>query len=115
MLFRSGDFVGRTALTARSMAGERVGRQLVGLRVTGRGIARNGYAVRLSHGAVVGRVTSGTHAPSVGAAIALADLAAEAGPWELGRGVEVEVRGEWIPAEVTPVPFIERPGRRTSP
>lgn len=113
-LEKSGDFVGRAALTARSTAGETAGRRLVGLRVTGRGIARHGYAVRLPGGAVIGSVTSGTHAPSVGAAIALADLAAEAGPWDVGRTVEVEVRGEWIPAEVTPVPFIRRPTRRGS-
>ena len=113
-LEKSGDFVGRAALTARSMAGEIAGRRLVGLRVTGRGIARHGYAVRLPDGAVIGSVTSGTHAPSVGAAIALADLAGEAGPWDQGRTVEVEVRGEWIAAEVTPVPFIQRPTRRGS-
>ena len=108
-LGKSGDFVGRTALATRSTAGELSGRRLVGLRVTGRGIARHGYGVRLPGGAVVGSVTSGTHAPSVGAAIALADLAAAAGPWEEGRKVEIEVRGEWIAAEVTPVPFIRRP------
>lgn len=113
-LEKNGDFIGRAALTARSTAGETAGRRLVGLRVTGRGIARHGYAVRLPGGAVIGSVTSGTHAPSVGAAIALADLAAEAGPWDEGRTVEVEVRGEWIPAEVTPVPFIQRPTRRGS-
>jgi len=113
-LEKSGDFVGRAALTARSTAGETAGRRLVGLRVTGRGIARHGYAVRLPGGAVIGSVTSGTHAPSVGAAIALADLAGEAGPWDQGRTVEVEVRGEWIVAEVTPVPFIQRPTRRGS-
>ena len=113
-LEKNGDFIGRAALTARSTAGETAGRRLVGLRVTGRGIARHGYAVRLPGGSVIGSVTSGTHAPSVGAAIALADLAAEAGPWDEGRTVEVEVRGEWIPAEVTPVPFIQRPTRRGS-
>ena len=113
-LEKSGDFIGRVALTARSTAGETAGRRLVGLRVTGRGIARHGYAVRLPGGAVIGSVTSGTHAPSVGAAIALADLAGEAGPWDQGRTVEVEVRGEWIAAEVTPVPFIQRPTRRGS-
>lgn len=113
-LEKSGDFVGRAALTARSTAGETAGRRLVGLRVTGRGIARHGYAVRLPGGAVIGSVTSGTHAPSVGAAIALADLEGEAGPWDQGRTVEVEVRGEWIAAEVTPVPFIQRPTRRGS-
>ena len=113
-LAKSCDFVGRAALTARSTMGETSGRRLVGLRVTGRGIARHGYAVRIPGGAVVGSVTSGTHAPSVGAAIALSDLAAEAGPWEQGRGVEVEVRGEWIGAEVTPVPFIQRPPRHAS-
>jgi aminomethyltransferase len=113
-LEKSGDFIGRAALTARSTAGETAGRRLIGLRVTGRGIARHGYPVRLPGGAVIGSVTSGTHAPSVGAAIALADLAGEAGPWDRGRTVEVEVRGEWIAAEVTHVPFIQRPTRRGS-
>ena len=39
-------FVGGEALTARAARGERFGRTLVGIRVTGRGIARHGYEVR---------------------------------------------------------------------
>lgn len=111
-LGKAGDFVGRSALAKRSAAPEGFGRALVGLRMTGRGIARHGYAVRLPGGSTIGSITSGTHSPSLGAPIALADLEASSGPWPIGRQLEVEVRGEWVTAEVVGVPFLPRPARR---
>ena len=58
-LDKPGGFVGGEALLARSTRGERFGRALVGLRVTGRGIARHGYEVRRPGGATLGLITSG--------------------------------------------------------
>lgn len=111
-LDKPGDFVGATALRARSSASPDVGRQLVALRVTGRGIARQGYAVLSESGESVGTVTSGTHSPSLGQPIALADVAAAAGPWSVGRSVAVRVREESVAAEVVALPFVPKRSKR---
>ena len=111
-LDKPGDFVGATALRARSSASPGVGRQLVALRVTGRGIARQGYAVLSESGESVGRVTSGTQSPTLGHPIALADVAAAAGPWSVGRRVAVRVREESVAAEVVALPFVPKRSRR---
>ncbi len=111
-LDKPGDFVGATALRARSSASPDVGRQLVALRVTGRGIARQGYAVFSESGESVGTVTSGTHSPSLGQPIALADVAAAAGPWSVGRSVAVRVREESVAAEVVALPFVPKRSKR---
>ncbi len=64
-----GRFVGAEALARQRAEGP--SRRVIGLRLAGRGIARAGYPVKGPEG-VVGRVTSGTRAPTLGAAIALA-------------------------------------------
>jgi aminomethyltransferase len=99
-------FVGGEALAARAARDQRFGRTLVGIRVTGRGIARHGYEVRRPGGVTLGLVTSGTHSPSLGYPIALADLDAGASPFTPGEPLEVLIRGEGVAAEVTGVPFI---------
>src|SRR5262249_5846094 len=63
------DFIGRAALLHEQAQG--APRRLVGLAMRGPGIARQGYPV-VHEGAVVGEVTSGTHSPTLGTAIALA-------------------------------------------
>jgi len=109
-------FTGEPALAVRAERGERFGRTLVGLRVTGRGIARHGYALRRPGGADLGSVTSGTHSPTLGYPIALADLDAAEGPFRIGEPIEVLIRGEAVAAEVTGVPFIpKRPAEGRSP
>jgi aminomethyltransferase len=52
-------------------------------------------------------VTSGTQSPSRGEAIAMAYVAtADAAP---GTMVDVEIRGQRVPAEVVALPFYRRP------
>jgi aminomethyltransferase len=98
------DFVGRAAL--EKVAREGPARKLVGLVVRGRGIARHGYAV-LAGERRTGAVTSGTQSPTLGVPIAMAYVApADAGP---GTMLDVEVRGQPVPAEVVPLPFYKRP------
>ena len=84
-------------------------KRLAGLLVSG-GIAREGAAVFRTGSAVeVGRVTSGTHSPTLGRAVALALVARE----ELEGGAdsfEIEVRGKRRAASVTRLPFcVKRP------
>ena len=103
-LEKPGDFVGREALERVAEAGP--ARLLVGLTMTGRGIARHGYPVHAGD-RVTGVVTSGTQSPTLGRAIALAFVApTDAEP---GTIVEVEIRAARIAAEVVPLPFYRRP------
>jgi len=103
-LDKPGDFVGRAAL--EKVAREGVARRLVGLVMRGRGIARHGYPV-FRGDRPTGIVTSGTQSPSLGEAIAMAYLATSDA--EPGTMVDVEIRGQRVPAEVVALPFYQRP------
>jgi aminomethyltransferase len=103
-LDKPGDFIGRAALEKAARDG--VPRRLVGLAMRGRGIARHGYPV-LADARPTGIVTSGTQSPSLGEAIAMAHVAtADAEP---GTMLDVEIRGQRVPAEVVALPFYQRP------
>jgi aminomethyltransferase len=102
-LEKPGDFVGREALQAASA--ETPDKLLVGLVITGRGIARHGYPV-LAGDRRTGVVTSGTHSPTIGKPIAMAYVApTDAAP---GTLLAVEVREQPVSAEVVPLPFYKR-------
>jgi aminomethyltransferase len=103
-LEKAGDFVGKEALQQAAADGPR--KQLVGLIVRGRGIARHGYEV-FAGDRRVGVVTSGTLSPTLGEPIAMAYVApSEAGP---GTILAVGIRDQRVPAEVVPLPFYRRP------
>ena len=102
----SREFVGRAALEERA-AGP-LSRQLVGLVLRDRGIARHGYAVRRPGQAEpIGAVTSGSQSPSLGEAIAMAYVP----PSDASAGtmLEVAIRDGVVAAEVVPLPFYRRP------
>jgi aminomethyltransferase len=101
---KPGDFVGRAPLEA---AKEKSRKQLVGLKITGRGIARTGYPVYLPAAPEpCGVVTSGTSSPTLGTAIAMAYVPpAHAAP---GTVVEVGIRNQRTSAEVIALPFYRR-------
>jgi 4-methylaminobutanoate oxidase (formaldehyde-forming) len=74
-----------------------------------RSVALGNEPVRAG-GEVLGRVTSGGYGYSVERSIAYAYLPAElAGP---GNGLEVEIFGDWIPAEVARKPLFDPGGER---
>ena len=102
-LDKPGDFVGREALAKAAREG--VSRRLVGLAMTGRGIARHGYPV-LRAERRTGQVTSGPMSPTLQRAIAMAYVAPPDG--EPGTILEVEIRDQAVPAEVVPLPFYKR-------
>ena len=102
-LEKPGDFVGREALARIAKDGPE--KRLVGLKITGRGIARHGYPV-LAGKTPTGVVTSGTHSPTLGAPIAMAYVTPSDG--EPGTILNVEVREQPVSAEVVPLPFYKR-------
>ena len=102
-LEKPGTFVGREALARVARDGPL--KRLVGLSITGRGIARHGYPV-LAGDRRTGVVTSGTHSPTLGRPIAMAYVAP--GDAEPGTILAVEVREQPVSAEVVPLPFYKR-------
>jgi aminomethyltransferase len=99
------DFVGRAALEKAKALG--VTKTLVGLEMTERGIARDGYKVLDTNGSEIGYVTSGSPAPFLKKNIALAYVPPELGA--TGTQVKVEIRGQGAGAVVVPTPFYKRP------
>ena len=96
------DFIGKDALVA---AGE-PSRCRVGLKVTGRGIAREHCPVFVGD-QQIGMTTSGTHCPFIGMPVAMALVDKAYG--EIGTEVEIEIRGRKVTAEVIALPFYKRP------
>ena len=97
------DFLGKDAIAAVKTDGPK--RVRVGLEQTGKRVGREGAAV-LRGGERVGEVTSGTHSPTLGKAIAMAYVAPDAAAE--GTALEVDVRGRPEPARVVPLPFYKR-------
>jgi aminomethyltransferase len=95
-------FIGEPALQAIRDAGP--AQRLVGLLLEGRAMAR--VPASLYAGDAVGRVTSGTFAPSIERSIAIGYVPARlAGP---GSALEIEVRGRRVPCQVCKTPFYSR-------
>lgn len=90
-------FIGKEALLSPP------GRRRVGLKLMGRGIAREGAQV-LYGGETIGVVTSGTMSPTLGEAIAMALVPAG---FE-GEELLIDVRGKGIGAKVVELPFYKR-------
>jgi aminomethyltransferase len=99
------EFVGRAALEKAQTEGLK--RALVGLEMTERGIARDGYKVLDGGGSEIGYVTSGSPAPFLKKNIALAYLPPEFAT--VGTSVKVEIRGQGVGSQVVPTPFYKRP------
>jgi len=99
------DFVGRSALQARSEAPAT--RTLVGLEGLSRRAGRPGHAVVMADGTVVGEVTSGAPSPTLGHPVAMAYVTPEVS--EPGTELGVDVRGRVEPVRVVALPFYRRP------
>ena len=94
------EFIGREAMLERGAP-----RARVGLKVTGKGIAREGQEVYAGQERI-GFVTSGTHLPYLGGAYAMALV--DAARAQDGAAVEVDVRGRRVAAQIVPLPFYKR-------
>ena len=98
-----GDFIGRDALLLIAQEGPK--RQLVGLEIPDRAIARQGTEV-LAGSSKVGQVTSGSFSPTLGRSVAMALIDADKADGSLP--LEVVVRGAAHPANLVSLPFYRR-------
>jgi aminomethyltransferase len=96
-------FVGSQALAQLRNAPNQ--RQRIGLKLAGKRVPREGYGV-LDQGREVGAVTSGTFSPTLQQPIAMAYV--ESGVGDVGRELEVDIRGRNQTALVCGLPFYER-------
>ncbi|MCS6981374.1 MAG: glycine cleavage system aminomethyltransferase GcvT [Flavobacteriales bacterium] len=96
------DFVGRQTLEKQRKDGIR--RKLVGFVLQEKAIARQGFEICTLEGMPVGRVTSGTHSPSLNLPIGLGYVKIEyAKPSTI---IGIKVRDKVVPAEVCKLPFL---------
>ena len=98
-----GDFIGRSPLEKQKATG--IKKKLVGIEMSGRYIARQGYKVLLD-GSPVGKVTSGTLSPTLGKAIALAYVPKSYS--KIDQELSIEIRGKNYPAKIVKKPFYSR-------
>ncbi|MCU1336781.1 MAG: glycine cleavage system protein [Bryobacterales bacterium] len=98
-----GDFVGREALVRQKDRG--ITRKLVGFEMAGRGIGRDGYEVSVE-GIGAGWVTSGGPSPTLNKNIGLCYLPCTHA--EVGRRIQVMVRGQAVDSIAVPTPFYKR-------
>lgn len=95
------DFIGKNALATM----EPIKRKRVGLKMIGRGIAREDCVIYKDN-QVVGHTTSGTHCPYLNHAVAMGMI--ELDYMNPGTLVDIEVRGRRLQAEVVSLPFYKR-------
>ncbi len=95
------DFIGKKALEENSLPK----RIRVGLKMTGRGIARGGEEI-FHNGEKIGTTTSGTFCPFLKTAVSMALINPAAA--EPGTPVEIDIRGRKIAAEIVALPFYKR-------
>jgi glycine cleavage system H lipoate-binding protein len=98
------DFIGREALERLKAKG--ASRKLVGLEMQDRFTVRNGYAI-YKHGRAIGKVTSGPLSPSLaGRSFGLGYV--DAAHSDIGREVEVDIRGARRKGRIVASPFGQR-------
>lgn len=94
-------FTGKAALEAKKAEGGHD--RLAAIKLTARGIPRDGFVVR-HDGADVGVVTSGSMSPILGEGIALAYIPSDLA--KPGTALEVVIRDRPVPAVVEKLPFV---------
>ena len=97
------EYLGHEVLKRQKAEG--VSKKLVGLKLLGKQIAREGYPVFVGD-TEVGKVASGAPSPTLGHPIATAFV--DAARVKAGDTVEVEIRGKRFPAEVVKTVFYRR-------
>ncbi len=95
------NFVNSEDLAAQKQNG--VNRKLVGFEMIDRGIPRHDYEILDADGNVIGKVTSGTQAPSLQKAIGMGYVAKEFS--KEGSDIYIKIRDNRVKAQVVKFPF----------
>jgi aminomethyltransferase len=95
------DFINSEELAKQKEAG--VKRKLVAFELIDKGIPRKDYPIMDSEMNIIGRVTSGTMAPSLNKAIGLGYVAVDFSP--LDSEIYIQIRNKFIKAKVVKLPF----------
>jgi aminomethyltransferase len=95
------DFVDSDTLKAEKEAG--VSKKLVGFEMIERGIPRHDYEIVDTNGKIIGRVTSGTQAPSLNKAIGLGYV--NFSHTSIDSEIYIRIRNKDIKAQVVKLPF----------
>ncbi|MCX4359112.1 MAG: glycine cleavage system aminomethyltransferase GcvT [Rikenellaceae bacterium] len=98
------DFIDRDKMEALKAAG--VKRKLVGFEMIDKGIPRHDYPIVDEQGRNIGRVTSGTMAPSLKKGVGMGYV--ETAFSKPGTEIFIEVRGRKLKAEVVKPPFYKK-------
>jgi aminomethyltransferase len=88
-------------------------RRRVGLKLEGRAPAREGCEIRKEDGTPVGRVTSGSFAPTAGGPVAMGYVALTSA--NIGTPLQIVIRGAPHPATVVAMPFVPHRYHRKKP
>ncbi|MFL5342208.1 MAG: glycine cleavage system aminomethyltransferase GcvT [Gemmataceae bacterium] len=97
-----GDFIGRDAMKQRQSQNLPV---RIGLELDGKRAAREGCPV-LQGGVPMGKITSGSFAPTLQKSIAMAYVPPKLAV--VGTALTVDIRGDQVPARVVKLPFYQR-------
>jgi len=100
------EFNGKAVLAQQKANG--TVRKAVGFVLTERGIARAGYPV-FAEGRLIGSVTTGSFAPTLGKNFGLALVETRFSP--IGQQIAIEIRGKSVAAEIIAKPFYKREGK----
>jgi aminomethyltransferase len=98
------DFTDRKRL--EEIKAEGPARKMIGLKILGRGIPRQGYEVANASGQIVGVITSGTMSPSLGYGIGMAYIDKDFA--KTSHKLSVRIRNKDIEAEVVRFPFLQK-------
>lgn len=98
------DFVDSDTLKAQKEAG--VSKKLVGFEMIERGIPRHDYEIVDANGTIIGRVTSGTQAPSLNKAIGLGYV--NTSHTSIDSEIYIRIRNKDIKAQVVKLPFYKK-------
>jgi aminomethyltransferase len=102
--FEKGDFIGRDVLLRQREQG--TAKKLIGFEMIDRAPARDGYPVGVN-GRAMGKVTSGSPSPFLKKNIGLAYVPADC--TQVGREIQIEIRGRLASAQIVSLPFYKRP------
>src|SRR6185369_7573150 len=94
-------FVGRELIEKKKKEG--IQKKLVGFELLEKGIPRHGYEIKDFSGMVIGHVTSGTQAPSLGKAIGMGYVSPVFAA--LDAKIYIKVRDKLLHAKVVKFPF----------